>query len=112
MEIKFYDCNQENLEKVYSEYVSKVTENKDYTICTNIICLVKYTKPKVTGRPDEFIQTDYKLMTTPMLICYCDGQNYSHKTPFISFWTKNIDIKNVLKFAKVEDIEWDKLIKE
>ena len=112
MNIQFYDCNKENLERVYADYVKKVTENKDYIICTNVICLVKYTKPKVTGRPDEFIETDYKLMTTPMLIEYCDGQNYTHKTPFISFYTKNVDIRNVFKFAKVEDIDWNQIINE
>lgn len=112
MELQFYECNQENLEKLYADYVKKVTEDKGYTICTNIICLVNYSKPKVTGRPNEYIQTDYKIMTTPMLISYCDGQNYTHKTPFISFFTKNVDIRNVLKFAKLEDIDWNLIINE
>ena len=37
MNIQFYDCNKENLERVYADYVKKVTDNKDYIICTNII---------------------------------------------------------------------------
>ena len=110
MELKFYDCNKENLEKLYADYMKKVTENKDYIICTNVICLVKYTQPKVYA--NEHIKTEYKLMTTPMQIRYCDGQNHTHKTPFISFCPKNVDIRNVFKFAKVEDIDWNSIINE
>ena len=41
MNIQFYDCNRENLERVYGDYVKKVTENKDYIICTNVVYLIK-----------------------------------------------------------------------
>lgn len=112
MNIEFYDCTEEVLKSVYSEYVRKVTENKGHTICTNVLCVVKYTRPKVTGGPDEYIDTKYKFLVTPMLIQWDDGQSYSHKTPFISFWFKNVYMDSVIKFAKLEDINWDNLIAE
>jgi flavoprotein len=105
MIIDFYECNKENLETVYAEYVKKVTENKGHVICTNILCVVKYTKPITYA--NEVIETDFKIITTPLCIEWCNGQNYIHKTPFVSFYTKNVDIKNVIKFAKMEDIVWE-----
>lgn len=105
MIIDFYECNKENLETVYEEYVKKVVENKGHIICTNVLCVVKYTKPKTYA--DEVIETDFKIITTPLYITWCDGQNYTHKTPFVSFCTKNVDIRNVIKFAKMEDIVWE-----
>ena len=89
---------------MYNEYVKKVVENKGHIICTNVLFVVKYTKPKTYA--DEVIETDFKIITTPLYIEWCDGQNYTHKTPFVSFYTKNVDIKNVIKFAKMEDIVW------
>ena len=35
-----------------------------------------------------------------------------NKTPFIGFWFKNIRQENVIKFARIEDINWDELIIE
>ena len=104
MEIKFYDCTTENLLNVYSDYVKKVTEHKEHIICTNVLCVVKYTKPKTYA--DEYIETDYKIITSTMKIDWNDGSNYTHKTPFISFYTQNVDLSNVIQFARMEDIKW------
>lgn len=109
MEIKFYNCTKENLLKVYSDYVNKVTENKEYTICTNILCVVKYTQPKTFA--NEFIKTDYKIITSTLKIRWDDGQSYIHKTPFVSFYTQNVDLSNIIKFAKMEDIVWNQDLK-
>lgn len=110
MKLKFYKCNQENLEAIYGDYVKKITENKDYSICTNVLCVVNYKKPKTSGKPDEYIKTDYKIMTSVLQINYCDGQNFVHKQPFIGFWFKNVSKENVIAFAKMEDINWETII--
>lgn len=109
MEIKFYDCTTENLLKVYSDYVKKVTEYKEHIICTNVLCVVKYTKPKTYA--DEYIETDYKIITSTLKISWNDGQNYTHKSPFISFYTQNVDLSNIIQFARMEDIKWKQNLK-
>ncbi len=60
MEIKFYDCNPEILEEVYADYVKKVNDDHSCCICTNVLCMVNYTKPKINnGRPTEYVNTKY-----------------------------------------------------
>ena len=106
MEIKFYDYNQENLEKVYADYVKKVNDDHNCCICTNVLCMVNYTKPKINnGQPSEYISTKYKIMTSTLLIKWDDGECYVEQKPFTEFSFGNIS--NVIKFAKMEDIDWD-----
>ena len=106
MELKFYDCTQENLEKVYAEYVKQVNDDHNCWICTNAICMVDWKKPKINnGAPNVYIKTKYKLMTSTLLIRWNNGQSHIHKTPFIEFCFSNVS--NVIKFAKMEDINWD-----
>ena len=50
MDLKFYDCTQENLEEVYADYVKKVKDDHNCCICTNVLCGVNYTKPKINNR--------------------------------------------------------------
>ena len=108
MELKFIDCNQENLEKEYSDYVQRVTDDKECRICTNVIVMTKYQKPKINcGKPNMFIKSDYKLMTMPLQIQYENGENLNNKRSFINFIFNNISIENIIKFAKVEDIDWN-----
>lgn len=110
MEIKFYDCTQENLEKVYADYVKKVNDDKDYSICTNIICMVEYTRPKINnGNPKEFIKTRYKLMTSTLEISWKSGENLETKKPYTAFSFGNISQPSVIKFARMEDIDWDRI---
>ena len=74
MEIKFYDCNPETLEEVYADYVKKVKDDHNCCICTNVLCVVNYTKPKINnGRPTEYVKTDYKIMTSTIIIKWNDG---------------------------------------
>ena len=54
MEIKFYDCTDENLLKVYADYVKKVNDDHNCCICTNVLCMVNYVKPKVSGGPSIY----------------------------------------------------------
>ena len=106
MEIKFYDYNQENLEKVYADYVKKVNDDHNCCIRTNVLCMVNYTKPKINnGQPSEYISTKYKIMTSTLLIKWDDGECYVEQKPFTEFSFGNIS--NVIKFAKMEDIDWD-----
>lgn len=107
MELKFYDCTQENLEKVYADYVKKVDGNKNCRIQTNVVCMVNYKKPSCSGGPSEYIKTDYKLITSSVIIYWSDGYNVVDKKPFIGFWFQNVSQSGVIKFARMEDIDWD-----
>ena len=109
MEIKFYDNTTENLLNVYSDYVKKASDNKGHIICTNVLCVVKYTKPKTYA--NEYIETNYKIITSTLKIYYDDGQSYTHKTPFICFYTQNVDLSNIIQFARMEDIKWNQDLK-
>lgn len=110
MEIKFYDCNQETLEEVYADYVKKVNDDHSCCICTNVLCMVNYTKPKINnGSPTEYVNTKYKLMTSTLQIEWNDGSCYTHKTPFTAFWFGNISATSVIKFARMEDIDWSNI---
>lgn len=110
MELKFYDCTQENLEKVYADYVKEVNDDHDCCICTNIICMVKWKKPKINcGAPTLYIDTEYKLMTSTLQIEWDDGSCYTHQTPFTAFWFGNVSDTSVIKFARMEDIDWDNM---
>lgn len=103
MEINFKDCTQENLENAYSEYVEKVKENKEHEICTNVLCIIKYKKPKINnGRPNEYIPFEYKFMSTTLRIFWCDMEEIQH----VLFVFGNVPMNSVIKFAKVEDVEW------
>lgn len=107
MEIKFYDCNPETLEEVYADYVKKVKDDHNCCICTNVLCVVNYTKPKINnGRPTEYVKTDYKIMTSTLLIKWNDGTCYDDQKPFTQFIFGNISNSSVIKFAKMEDIDW------
>lgn len=107
MEIKFYDCNPETLEEVYADYVKKVKDDHNCCICTNVLCVVNYTKPKINnGRPTEYVKTDYKIMTSTLLIKWNDGICYNDQKPFTQFIFGNISNSSVIKFAKMEDIDW------
>ena len=107
MEIKFYDCNPETLEEVYADYVKKVKDDHNCCICTNVLCVVNYTKPKINnGRPTEYVKTDYKIMTSTLLIKWNDGICYDDQKPFTQFIFGNISNSSVIKFAKMEDIDW------
>ena len=107
MEIKFYDCNPETLEEVYADYVKKVKDDHNCCICTNALCVVNYTKPKINnGRPTEYVKTDYKIMTSTLLIKWNDGTCYDDQKPFTQFIFGNISNSSVIKFAKMEDIDW------
>ena len=107
MEIKFYDCNPETLEEVYVDYVKKVNDDHNCCICTNVLCVVNYTKPKINnGRPTEYVKTDYKIMTSTLLIKWNDGTCYDDQKPFTQFIFGNISNSSVIKFAKMEDIDW------
>ena len=37
MDLKFYDCTQENLEEVYADYVKKVNDAHSCCICSNVL---------------------------------------------------------------------------
>lgn len=107
MEIKFYDCNPETLEEVYADYVKKVKDDHNCCICANVLCVVNYTKPKINnGRPTEYVKTDYKIMTSTLLIKWNDGICYDDQKPFTQFIFGNISNSSVIKFAKMEDIDW------
>ena len=107
MEIKFYDCNPETLEAVYADYVKKVKDDHNCCICTNVLCVVNYIKPKINnGRPTEYVKTDYKIMTSTLLIKWNDGTCYDDQKPFTQFIFGNISNSSVIKFAKMEDIDW------
>ena len=107
MEIKFYDCNPETLEEVYADYVKKIKDDHNCCICTNALCVVNYTKPKINnGRPTEYVKTDYKIMTSTLLIKWNDGTCYDDQKPFTQFIFGNISNSSVIKFAKMEDIDW------
>ena len=107
MDLKFYDCTQENLEEVYADYVKKVKDDHNCCICTNVLCVVNYTKPKINnGRPTEYVKTDYKIMTSTLLIKWNDGTCYDDQKPFTQFIFGNISNSSVIKFAKMEDIDW------
>ena len=110
MEIKFYDCTQENLEKVHADYVKRVQDDHSCSICTNVLCIAPYTKPKINnGRPKEFIKTDYKIMTSTMLITWNDGSTLITKEPFVSISFGNISQYSIVKFARMEDIDWNNM---
>lgn len=110
MEIKFYDCTDENLLKVYADYVKRVNDDHNCCICTNILCMVKYTKPKINcGNPSEYVKTPYKLMTSTLQIKWDDGKCHVHQTPFTAFWFGNVSQYAVIKFARMEDIDWDNM---
>lgn len=107
MYLKFYDYTQENLEEVYVDYVKKVNDDHNCCICTNVLCVVNYTKPKINnGRPTEYVKTDYKIMTSTLLIKWNDGICYDDQKPFTQFIFGNISNSSVIKFAKMEDIDW------
>lgn len=107
MYIKFYDCTQENLEKVYEDYVKRVSDDHSCCICTNVLCMVNYTKPKINnGNPSEYVKTPYKLMTSTLLISWNSGECFVHKKPFILFGFGNISQQAIIKFARMEDIKW------
>lgn len=107
MEIKFYDCTDENLLNVYKDYVKKVNDDHSCCICTNVLCMVNYTKPKINnGRPSEYVSTPYKLITSTLLIKWANGENLITKTPYTSFSFGNISQPAIIKFAKMEDIKW------
>ena len=48
-------------------------------------------------------------MTSTLQIKWNDGKCYVHKTPFIQFCFGNIDQSNVIKFARMEDIDWNNM---
>lgn len=109
--IKFYDCNQENLNKVYADYIKKVDGDETRCICTNVLCVVPYTQPKINnGRPSEYIKTDYKMMTSTLLISWKDGAETINKKPYIQFNFGNISQSSIVKFARMEDINWDNIL--
>ena len=109
MEIKFYDCTDENLLKVYADYVKKVNDDHNCCICTNVLCMVNYVKPKVSGGPTVYIETDYKLITSALIIRWNDGKCMVDQTPFTQFWFKNVSQPAVIKFARMENIDWDNM---
>lgn len=110
MELKLYDCTQENLEKVYADYVKMANDDHACEVCTNVLCVVKWKKPKINnGHPTVYIEGKYKLMTSTLQIKWNDGKCYVHKTPFIQFCFGNIDQSNVIKFARMEDIDWNNM---
>ena len=111
MEIKFYDCNQENLNKVYADYIKNVDGDETRCICTNVLCVVPYTQPKINnGIPSEYIKTDYKMMTSTLLISWKDGAETINKKPYIQFNFGNISQSSIVKFARMEDINWDNIL--
>ena len=110
MDIKFYDCTQDNLEKAYADYVKEVNDDHDCVICTNVLCMVKWKKPKINcGAPTEYIETDYKLMTSALLIWWDSGESLEPQIPSTVFSFNNIYQDNVIKFARMEDIDWDEV---
>lgn len=99
-EIQWVDYSRENLLSEYADYVKQIEEDKDLKIITNVLCLAKYTKPKINNglaHTDKsiYIKTNGKIMTSTLLIAYSE----QYDEIFFSFG-------NVLpiKFAKMESL--------
>ena len=99
MEITFYDCNIDNIKRVYIDYYRKIIDDKNCSICTNVLVKVKYSQPFVKGRITEYIKTDYKIMSTQIVLMWYNNQFY--------FKFTNVKVENIFAFARVDNIQWD-----
>lgn len=99
--IEWYDYTQENLLEVYKDYVEEIEKDKELHIVTNVLCMVKWTKPKINNGMNSLTKAKYivmqnKIMTSSLLI------SYSQQWDEISFNFGNISLP--LKFARMENL--------
>jgi hypothetical protein len=105
--ITWTDFSYENLLKTYPEYVKKIELDHEHIIVTNMLCLVNFTKPKLNWGNDktrehtEYIKSNYKIITQPVLIKWDNEMNRADRNPGVRFYCRNVE---PIKFAKVEDL--------
>lgn len=100
--IEWYDYNEENLLEAYKDYVEEIEKDKDLHIVTNVLCMTKWTKPKINNGMNSSTKAKYitmqnKIMTSTLLI------SYSKERDKINFNFGNISLP--LKFARMEDLD-------
>lgn len=99
--IEWYDYTRENLLEVYKDYVEEIEKDKELHIVTNVLCMAKWTKPKINNGMNSSTKAKYivmqnKIMTSSLLI------KYSEERDRINFNFGNISLP--LKFARMENL--------
>lgn len=99
--IEWYDYTKENLLEAYKDYVEEIEKDKELHIVTNVLCMAKWTKPKINNGMNsetkaKYIAMQNKIMTSTLLI------SYSKEWDRINFNFGNISLP--LKFARMENL--------
>ena len=77
--IKWTAWNKNNLYRVYADEVSAIEDDIKLNVVSNVLCLVKYKKPRIKRglhkkSKVKYIDTKMKVMSTTLLIKF-DGTN-------------------------------------